>query len=661
MKQKLIIYLIFTLITLGGFAQNKFEQLRIKIAKEKIDSLKVNHLMALSSEYLTENPDSALKYAKQALEISTKIDYHEGLCAGNQRIGVVLQNTGKYNEANKYFFKALQFAEKFNAVKYKVQIFNSIANAFAYQKMFDQALLYYQNTLNLVDSTGYTAIKGTILMNMGNIAYNKGYEKKEFEKAYDYFNQALVLAEKRGDSSLLTSVYGNYALVKTDDEKYDEALYYIKKGIAISEKLGDMDDKVYLNYYAGRANAHTKKFAEAIKHFNASIKYAQLLDDKDYLSENYLCLAELYNETKQHEKAYEYLWKYKLMEDSLLNDETTNQLNELKTIYETDKKEQEIELSHQKLQTQEGKLKNQQIIIFSSIGGAILLLVVAMVFYSRYQLKQKANKNLELAYNIIEEKNKDITDSINYAQKIQEAILPNEEEIKTALKNYFVFFKPRDVVSGDFYWFHSLTTKNNEPLNFIAAADCTGHGVPGAMMSMIGSSLLNQIVLENKIDSTGEVLDLLRSGIKAAFKQKANESKRRDGMDIGLLAFSPNHNKLQFSGANNGLYQIRDGILTEVKPDKQAIGENEGVETPFKTTIVETQKNDCFYLFTDGFADQFGGEKGKKFKYAKLKELLISVSTLPMEQQKIKIEQVFTDWKGNIEQVDDVLLIGWKV
>ncbi len=202
----------------------------------------------------------------------------------------------------------------------------------------------------------------------------------------------------------------------------------------------------------------------------------------------------------------------------------------------------------------------------------------------------------------------------------------------------------------------------------IAAADCTGHGVPGALMSMIGSSLLNQKVLEGKVKNTAEVLDLLRTGIKAAFKQKQGEDKRRDGMDIGLLGFSSNRSTVQFSGANNGLYQIRNGELKDIKPDKQPVGQHVGEEKPFSCLEIEVQKGDCLYLFTDGFADQFGGETvpgkqsgGKKFKYAKLKELLVTISAKNMQEQKSILENTFNEWKGNYEQVDDVLIIGVRV
>lgn len=652
-------------------AKKTKEELWKELRETPYDSIKVDRYIDLSNLYEKHHIDSALWAAREALKLSTKSNYTEGLCASNLKIGIIYQNTGKYKDANGYFFTSLKYAEKLNNNEYKLRAFNSIANACAYQKMYSQALIYYEKALQTAEQNGLRHKTGTILMNTGNIAYSKGYDKKDFKEALNYFDKALKIAEETKDSNLLSSIYGNYALVYTDAERFDDALKMVEKGMALAKAKGTKEDYVFLYYYAARAYAHSKQFEKAEYNFKESIRYCLEMKERDYLSENYLSLAELYDDMKNYKEAYGSLSKHKALEDSLLNEETTNQLNELKTVYETEKKEKEIELSHQKLQTQGAKLNT---IIFSAIGGALILLLLAYFFYTRYQIKQKANKKLETAYGIIEEKQKDITDSINYAQKIQYAILPNDDDIKNAFVDSFVFFQPRDIVSGDFYWFHSAagSTQNSSSLDgiqtLIAAADCTGHGVPGALMSMIGSSLLNQIILEGKVKNTGEILEHLRTGIKAAFKQKQGEDKRRDGMDIGLLAFSGDRNKVHFSGANNGVYHIQNGSLKDIKPDKQPVGQHVGEEKPFTSQEIEVQKGDCLYLYTDGFADQFGGETvpgkqsgGKKFKYAKLKELLVQISTKNMQEQKTILENTFNEWKGKYEQVDDVLIIGIRV
>lgn len=268
----------------------------------------------------------------------------------------------------------------------------------------------------------------------------------------------------------------------------------------------------------------------------------------------------------------------------------------------------------------------------------------------------KQKEQIEIQKELVEEKNKDITDSINYASRIQQAILPIIDEIKKVLPQSFVFYRPRDIVSGDFYWF---VRKGKEV--YIAAADCTGHGVPGAFMSMIGHTLLNEILNEKNITNTGEILTELHKQIRISLKQDQQES--RDGMDIALCKINVETLLLEYSGAMRPLYLIIDGELKEIKADKFPIGglqENEEMRI-FKSNEIQLKKGDLFYIFSDGYADQFGGKEGKKFMVKRLKELLLSVSMFDMETQYNEIVKAFLDWLGNGEQVDDILFIGVRV
>ncbi|HXC04475.1 MAG TPA: two-component regulator propeller domain-containing protein, partial [Bacteroidia bacterium] len=260
-----------------------------------------------------------------------------------------------------------------------------------------------------------------------------------------------------------------------------------------------------------------------------------------------------------------------------------------------------------------------------------------------------ANDQLSLAFN-------DIKDSINYARRIQQAILPLENEIRKELPEHFIYFRPRDVVSGDFYWFN----KKNDTL-FIAACDCTGHGVPGAFMSIIGNSLLNEIAHETSISEPAYVLNTLRDKIILALKQHTSEQESKDGMDMVLCCIDRKNKKLVFAGANNPLYVIRNKELREFKGNKQPIGVYGDVLKPFTSTEIAIDSGDLIYLFSDGYPDQFGGVKGKKFLYTRFKELLISISGLPMKQQQEEMDKVFQTWKGDLEQVDDVLVIGIRI
>ena len=258
----------------------------------------------------------------------------------------------------------------------------------------------------------------------------------------------------------------------------------------------------------------------------------------------------------------------------------------------------------------------------------------------------------------LEEKNKDITDSINYAKRIQEAILPPMELKQQLFPESFILFHPRDIVSGDFYWF---AEKNNKKM--IAAVDCTGHGVPGAFMSMIGTSFLNEIVNERGVTVPGSILNKLRDLVIHSLKQSDAENKANDGMDISLLSFEEQDGRLtaEWAGANNPLWLVRDGVLTEYNPDKRPISFFRGLSLPFKNHTIELQKGDSLYVFTDGFADQFGGPKGKKFKYKQLKEVLLSIQHEFMDKQGDLLLKTFRTWKGQLEQIDDVLIIGVRV
>ena len=343
------------------------------------------------------------------------------------------------------------------------------------------------------------------------------------------------------------------------------------------------------------------------------------------------------------------------------------QVNELETKYNVVKKDNEISLLNKEKQIQETELEKRRAWVIFFISIAAFFIFIAFMVIRNNVKRKRANilllklnreilsqkKETEFQKAIVEEKNKDILDSIHYAKRLQDAILPTVKQIKEKLPESFILYKPKDVVAGDFYWMESVND-----LTLFAAADCTGHGVPGALVSVVCSNALNRTVKEFHITDTGKILDKVTQLILETFEK--SESEVKDGMDISLCCLNRKTNQLNWSGANNPLWFFSNGEMKEIAPNKQTVGKNENY-TPFQSHSVTLNKGDSVYLFTDGFADQFGGPKGKKFMYKQLKELFQLNATRKMDEQQKALNLAFENWKGGNEQVDDLLVFGIRI
>lgn len=316
------------------------------------------------------------------------------------------------------------------------------------------------------------------------------------------------------------------------------------------------------------------------------------------------------------------------------------------------------------------------------IGPTSIIIFFAIIIFIVFKLRDKRLKKAKIHLEkIVEErtaalkhKEQEITDSIKYALRIQLSIIPTQEKVKSLLPKSFLYYKPKDIVSGDFYWIDEL----DEQVLF-AAVDCTGHGVPGAMMSVIGLKLLTQAVQDKNLSVPADILQYLDAGVNDTLRQSSDPSAVKDGMDLAVCNLDYKTLKLQYAGAFNSMVLVRKNISTsytitnsrevfygndmlEIKSDKCPIGSNlDGVADDYTNHIVQLQKDDCIYIYTDGYADQFGGPKGKKFKYNKLKDVLIENAHLLMSEQYDALDKSFNTWRGNQEQVDDVLVIGVKI
>lgn len=394
--------------------------------------------------------------------------------------------------------------------------------------------------------------------------------------------------------------------------------------------------------------------AKALRNYKNALQQAIKINAKNEENNLYLKINKVYEAQNNKDSSYKYLKKYVDLKNNIEYDEQTKFLLRQESKYEIEKNisEQNAKMEQEKQLANE-KNKRKNYIIFGIVLITIILIYVVFISIKRVKIIASKNEIINVINQELIVQKKEITDSINYARRIQEAILPSVNFFKECRLNNFVLYKPKDIVAGDFYW---LEQKNDYV--FLAVADCTGHGVPGAMVSVVCCNALNRAVLEFDITEPGKILDKTRELVLDTFSKSDNDVK--DGMDISLIAINKSTNKIAWAGANSPLWYVTQNGFFELKADKQPIGKIENV-MPFNTHQIFLKEGDLVYMTTDGYADQFGGERGKKFKYKNLKETLIKNSYLSLEKQKKELEIAFLSWKGDLEQVDDVCVLGIKI
>lgn len=613
------------------------------------DSLLIESYLEKGQYFDQVNIDSSIAYTTLAHKLAKELNNDYLLCRTTLKLGIVYQNISDYKKASYYYKDGIKMAERLNNKPLLAQAYNSFGNLFALQKQYLQATEFFNKAMVVSKEINDTRKVSVISMNLANIEYAKAYASNDFRKCNEAYSNAYDWALRAKDTGQIISVMGNWGMSYGDEGKFELSIEKLTEAIRLAGLANHKSDLIFLNHYLGRTYGSMKNHKKAIDSFSKSLELAYEFKDVDYESENYYCLAETNYEIGNYKEAYDYFEKYKTTEDTLSNKELAAELNTIKAKYDTEKKQKEIEL----LKANANKDKITKIAL---AAGAVLLLLLAFLLFNRYRLKSKTNLLLEHQNSIISEKNKDISDSINYAKKIQDAILPTQADIEKVFPDHFILSLPKDVVSGDFYWFATY-----QELKLFVVADCTGHGVPGAFMSLIGNTLLNSIVNERKIHSPELILNELRKEVISALKQGEN-SQSKDGMDISVISINEQTHELKAACANNAIWVIKEnGDLLEIKPDKQPIGFASHQQTDFTLHALELDKGDIIYQFTDGYADQFGGEKGKKLKYNQLKNTLISIRNKSLNDQANQLHQLFLKWKGNLEQIDDVLLTAIKV
>jgi serine phosphatase RsbU (regulator of sigma subunit)/sugar phosphate isomerase/epimerase len=689
------------LIFIHSFAQNpKVDSLKILLLNQKKDTVRVNTLQNLALELFKRDLDTAVTIGTQALKLSRKIGWKKGegfsqhilgvfnymrgdfeislrhynaalaiweelkssqdkglaryakiyIAKSSGNIGNIYVDEAEYAKALNYFFNAIHIAEELGDRKTKATMQGNVGNIYRIQEQVDKALEYYNLALENAKEMDDRLMMANQLGNMAGV-----YRiKKDQAAALKYYRDALKIAEDNGLEMVKGSNNGNIGLIWMERKQYDSALVYFKRGLQASEALGDRRQLVFGYTNIGQLYLKTGKFKEAEKYLLDALELARQIDLRYHMRDAEDNLSHLYDTTGRPALALDHYKEYVSLRDSISSEENRKELYKSELNYEFEKKKalEKAEQDKKDALAEEDR-QQQRMILYFVVAGLVIILIFSFFLYNRFKVTQKQKVQIEEQKLQVEEHRKEIIDSITYAKRIQDAILPPPEFISKYAPDNFVLYKPKDIVAGDFYWAETIGD-----LFFIAAADSTGHGVPGAMVSVVCSSALNRAVKEFDLTDTGKILDKARELVLQTFEKSSSEVK--DGMDISLLCLDSRNKKVYWSGANNPLWYVQNGEMKELKADKQPIGKTEHPK-PFARHEISYLPFTVFYLFTDGYPDQFGGPLGKKFKYKQLEELLFTNHALPLAEQSDLLEQRFESWKGKLEQVDDVCIIGIRL
>ena len=669
------------------FAQNKtIDSLLVMLKTDKQDTTYVKNLNLLSKQYVSFGLfKEAKKTILQAQKISNQLVYKSGAIAATYNLVYLYGSLGKQDSAlfvlnnmftlvdttrNKlqlatiYFrmsyqyraaydlykasqcaLKSLTIYERLNDNRGVFNVYQELAAIHAVQKNYKQALNIALKSLKLAKRIGDPKLITGCYHYIGNI-----YKLEGNENALFYFIKCKEAYEKNGNKRDLISVLNSIGDILKDKKEYNKSIVYFKQALNISLELKDKLCISWCNLNLANVYQSLNKLPEYEKHLTEGFIIAREINHKELLLTSYEQLSDIYEKQGSYKQALNYQKLYTAIKDTIYNTESSKQITEMNTKYETEKKDKELIKKDAEINLQQVQTEKQTVIKNGFIIGFVFLLGLIIFVYRGYVQKQKTNK-------LLNEKNQKITDSINYAKIIQSSILPSTDELKKYLPESFIFYQPKDIVSGDFYWLYPI----NETTVVFAVVDCTGHGVPGALMSMLGYSLLEQIINQNKTTQPSKILDQLNDLVKDSLKQSGNEDTVKNGMDMVIFKLDYSTYELEFAGAKNPLYIVRNQNLIELKGDRKSIGLSTGNTNPYTNQHQQLQAGDHLYAFSDGYIDQKGGTDSKKFYSSNFQKLLISINPLNANEQHERIKTTFTNWKGTKEQMDDVLVFGVKV
>lgn len=641
-----------------------------------------NALNALGFFYESKEKFSkAYTYYREAYNLDSLSNDQQNIAHSASNLGTIYTCLNQYNKSIHYFMESIRIYEEDKNEALLSRIYNNLGVTYLYIKDMDKALKFYQKAMDIDLKNNNLYGLSIDYSNIGNVYQ----EKKDFVQAQAYYFKALELDKQRKDTFGMAADYGNLALSYLQIKNIPQALEYNAKALSYFNLLGLNNElaithEIYAEIFLEQGN-----YSRALTNAYKAIEYATKINSIEELKNSYELLYKIYKAKNKYKEAFLYQEKFYQLKDSLLSMEKLELIKNMEFKYQTEKKDQFILNTQEELVEKDSLLDKRKVQLIILSVFVLLVLLSSFIAIHAYLNKRKINKTLKiqsaeiLAKNNelnqqnheilaqrdeiqqqkhqLETKNSFLTDSIEYAEKIQSAVLPPIKIVNELFPENVIFYEPRNIVSGDFFW---VAQQNH--LSYLAVADCTGHGVPGAFMSMLGITFLNEILNSYIITNADDCLNYLKTKVISSLHQSGEIGESKDGLDIGFCIIDRDDQQISYAGAHIPLVIVRNQQLLFFKADPRPIGIYSKFDNYlFKQHVIDYQKGDVLYMFSDGIIDQFGGEKNKKFKKSRLKKLLVEIAQKPMDEQKQILYNVFHDWKGNNDHIDDVLVMGVRL
>jgi serine phosphatase RsbU (regulator of sigma subunit)/Tfp pilus assembly protein PilF len=666
---------------------------------EKIDYQegKLNMVGRLASYYDKIGDGlNSIKYYKELIKISSTLKDSLQVARSFNTLGLRYEMQADIKNALDSYAKALRIFEKIKDTLHIASCLNNLAFVYSEQGDYDKSLDYYKLSLafreHRKDTAGMIISYNNIGINYRNMAencLNKILKDSLYGLAIENYRKSLAFSEYINQNEGIAGTTGNlgYIYSQLDNTNNKDSILniawdYLIKGLNKSQELDDKLSSAYTMIKLGQVCIKQKKYNQLKYYAKNSYNLSKNLGDVELSKRAAALMKEVALLEENYQSAYKYFNEEITFKDSLISEknyrETQKQIAQyeygLKSAIDSLEFSNELKIKNFELDQVNKEKKVQRIIIYVVVIGLSMVLIFSIMLLKLLRNKKQANillteKNEKISTqkeeiatqrDLLYKQKAAILESLHYAKKIQEAVLPPGPYINEIFSEILILYKPKDIVSGDFYWVRQI----NE-YRIIIVADCTGHGVPGALMSMLAISLINEIIQKREITQANQALNEISRQITISLRQRGQQGDTKDGMDVSICVVDNKNKKMQFSGAHNPIYIIQntnDGvILKEIKADKMAVGFNYGLEKSFTNNTLQLSDGDTIYMFTDGYIDQFGGSENKKFSSKNFKKLILDIQSQRLYQQKDILDQTLISWMNGKEQIDDILVIGFKI